>query len=1013
MISSTAIDLPKHREQVRLGCQRAGFPADQIMENLTALDADAVEVSLKMVEEADIYLGIYAHRYGYVPDGKDVSITEMEYNRAAELKKPRLIFFIHEDHPLNIKDVERGKGADKLDAFKERIGKERVAAFFKSAEDLRGDVFEALVALRKKLEGDEPKDAKAVAHSLHRRTAIPEPPEAYVAHPYTLLQTRELVGRQKQLNALTDWVATPGSGAYDCPIFCFVAIGGMGKSALTWKWFRDIAPEEMKPVAGRLWWSFYESDASFENFLNRALCYVSGREEDEVRDMAWHDREAELLSYLSKDPYLLVLDGLERILLAYHRMDAHSLADDDYDQQAANWVADASGLPSSAAQSFTGQHRLRDTIDPRAGAFLQKLSQVQASRVLISTRLYPLALQLPTRAPRPGCFAYFLSGLSDDDALGLWRGLGVKGARQELVPMFQSFESHPLLVQALAGEVARYRKKPGDFAAWRADHPRFDPASVPLEKRKSHILVHALEGLGKDFREILTTLVGFRMAATYDTLEALLVGDGKIYARVPDLDRGLDELEDRGLIGWDREASRYDAHPIVRSVVWELAGKEDKDAVYSALEAHFEPMAVSDWDDVTSLDDLAPAIERYHTLMGLGRYDDAWTLFRDRLADSTFYRLAAHAERIAWLEKLFPNGVDEAPILKELSYQQNALDSLAKSYEFSGQPGRALPLYRRANELNEQEGNKSDLANTMSNLGAAFFATGALREAAGTIRSALVLDRELGEAYSEGIRLVELGRSLSLAGNQESARLAFGRSQHIFLESKRRQPEGVVSTFRSELALCQADIAAASTLADRAWQLAGYRKVERDFIRAGLLQGRAALGSGDFGHAEERLHVALTRTRAVNVVEMELPALIAIAELEYRRERYSNAKTGLSDVWEAADRGPYPLRQADAFNVLADIARAEGDRDGAIDAATKGYRAAWCDGPPWAYHWGLEKAKAHLKALGAPEPEMPAFDESKFEAMPEVEINPKDKHWVDPDTLGWEAIVRDIRGQSE
>jgi hypothetical protein len=28
---------------------------------------------------------------------------------------------------------------------------------------------------------------------------------------------------------------------------------------------------------------------------------------------------------------------------------------------------------------------------------------------------------------------------------------------------------------------------------------------------------------------------------------------------------------------------------------------------------------------------------------------------------------------------------------------------------------------------------------------------------------------------------------------------------------------------------------------------------------------------------------------------------------------------------------------------------------------------------------------------------MPPFDESKFEPLPEVEINPKDEHWVDPD----------------
>ena len=30
---------------------------------------------------------------------------------------------------------------------------------------------------------------------------------------------------------------------------------------------------------------------------------------------------------------------------------------------------------------------------------------------------------------------------------------------------------------------------------------------------------------------------------------------------------------------------------------------------------------------------------------------------------------------------------------------------------------------------------------------------------------------------------------------------------------------------------------------------------------------------------------------------------------------------------------------------------------------------------------------------------MPPFDESKFEPMPEVEINRKDEYWVDPDAL--------------
>ena len=80
-------------------------------------------------------------------------------------------------------------------------------------------------------------------------------------------------------------------------------------------------------------------------------------------------------------------------------MDASTLADDELDQQTANVVAGAAGLPSTAAQSFIGQHRLRQAIDPRAGAFLKKLAQVAKSRILITTRLYPSELQVPTGHP--------------------------------------------------------------------------------------------------------------------------------------------------------------------------------------------------------------------------------------------------------------------------------------------------------------------------------------------------------------------------------------------------------------------------------------------------------------------------------------------------------------------------------------------------------------------------------------------------------------------------------------
>jgi hypothetical protein len=594
MISSTARDLPEHRKEVMEACLRQGmFP--MMMEHLPASDAEAIDTSLKMVDDADIYAGVFAHRYGYIPkdnDPQQISITEMEYNRAVQRKIPRLIFVMDKAHPITIDEVETGEGAAKLGKFKDRVQTENIVNFFKSPEGLRAHVINSLSQLR-----------TPDLTTFHYVSDIPAPPEAYVAHPYTLLQTHRLIGRQPELNLLTDWVTKRKQDIYWKRILNIVAIGGMGKSALTWKWFNEIAPEEMKPLAGRMWWSFYESDASFENFIIRALAYVTGRQLDEVQKIPVGEREAQLLATLNREPYLIVLDGLERILIAYARMDAAHLTDDDYDRQTANYVANAYGLPASAAQSFTGEHRLRRTADPRVGSFLRKLAQVQAARILVSTRLYPFELQVLTGEPTQGCAAIFLHGLADDDALELWRAFGVGGARDLLLPLFRQFENHPLLIQTLASEVARYRRSPGNFEDWRRDHPDFDPFRLPLANVKSHVLEFSLLGLDDRSRKVLQTIAAFRMPTRYDTLTALLAGEDKPCRDERDLDDVLTELEDRGLIGWDRRANRYDLHPIVRGVVWSALRDDARQGVYTALHSHFDSLPTIDEERVHSLED--------------------------------------------------------------------------------------------------------------------------------------------------------------------------------------------------------------------------------------------------------------------------------------------------------------------------------------------------------------------------------------------------------------------------
>lgn len=148
MIGSTIRDLPDHRERVQDACLRQGmFP--KMMEYLPANDDDAITNSLALVDEAEIYVGIFAYRYGYVPKGRTESITQLEYEYAVKLGIPRKIFVMHEDHPVKPGDVETGDGAEKLRQFKDKLKADNFVNEFKSAEELGKHVVNSLAAEKK------------------------------------------------------------------------------------------------------------------------------------------------------------------------------------------------------------------------------------------------------------------------------------------------------------------------------------------------------------------------------------------------------------------------------------------------------------------------------------------------------------------------------------------------------------------------------------------------------------------------------------------------------------------------------------------------------------------------------------------------------------------------------------------------------------------------------------------------------------------------------------------------
>jgi hypothetical protein len=156
------------------------------------------------------------------------------------------------------------------------------------------------------------------------------------------------------------------------------------------------------------------------------------------------------------------------------------------------------------------------------------------------------------------------------------------------------------------------------------------------------------------------------MPATYDALVTLSVGGNGPFPDERRLDAGLTDLEDRGLVGWDRTANRYDLHPTVRSVVWDRVDTARRRTIYAALQAYFGALPkVTDWKRVEAIEDLTATIEWYHALIGLERYDDAYLVFSEYLSNALLSRLSANRERAALREQLFPDGTEAPPHLQE------------------------------------------------------------------------------------------------------------------------------------------------------------------------------------------------------------------------------------------------------------------------------------------------------------------------------------------------------------
>ncbi len=808
----------------------------------------------------------------------------------------------------------------------------------------------------------EPAPTPVVPPPAESKPPLAEFPKPNLVHPYGL--QANFTGREQERKDLTAWLADDAH-----PICALVAMGGMGKSALAWYWLmKDVlgspSPPSPQPSpkgegVAVMWWSFYEGEVSFAKFVDEALKYVSKKDIDAARLPTTYDRALELRRELQSKRVLFVLDGFERQLRAYARLDAAYQRDD-------------------ATES---SREARACVEPDAARLLKDIAAgTTRAKVLITSRLMVSDLEDRAGDALAGVLDRELKELGRDDAIAFMRAQGVKqGTPAEIATVCEAYGNHPLSLRLLSGLIARDTRTPGDIAA----APRHD-VHADLVQRQHHVLEQSYNALPEKERTLLSRIAAFRSVMTYDALAIFnefddpSAGSGQVSAK---FDAALNDLQARGLLQRDIAAgrNRYDLHLIVRHYCYDRL--IDKKGVHTRLYNYFATQVAKVVPKAKELPgggqllfipaakkgkpfaDLQPTLELYHHTVRASRYDEAYKLFYYRLLQQLYFHFGSHQTCIELLQALFPDGDDHPPRLKDSSEQEETLSEVANSYALLGQSLKALQVHTMAIAIGEKLRFKNILTDSFTNSARNNIRLGELTAAEQNVQRGIELSREIKDEFREAISHRELGRLLAYRGAFDDATRKLDMALGLFEKQNAIQSIVIVWLYRALRAFLMGGADTALMTSQHAfefWKRDAEERypVEKDLVEVEWLWGAALVMEGkDLNNAATHLTEALTRCRRINLVELEPDILLAWAKwhrirgpststsatLSVRSGR-SEAQVYAEEALAIADRCEYRLKQAEIHNFLARLALDAGNRALARQHAEIAKERAWCEG---------------------------------------------------------------------
>jgi hypothetical protein len=1022
MVSSTFWDLEEHRAKLMNAISGQGLHP-VAMEQDAALPAGTViDSSLDKVRDAAAYVGVISFRYGQVPEDDELnpdrlSLTQLEFREARDIDRPILIFIMGAEHDVKLAAVEVDPiKIRKLDAFREEVKRasegstvHRVYKEFNSLQGFEVAATQSVAALRRLLEEQSTPVDDSSRVSADRGSSdgdgIPAPPELYAEPPY--IGSHAFVGRAAQLETLTDWAAS----AEPHPVLLFEAIGGAGKSMLTWEWTIRHATTVRADWAGLFWYSFYEKGAVMADFCRRALGYITGQPLTVLRKKKQPELGELLLRQLQAKPWLLVLDGLERVLVAYHRYDAAQLRD----EQAGDRDTIAHRDPSAA-------------IRPEDDELLRQLAAATRSKILVTSRLIPRVLLNPSSQPIPGVRHERLPGLRPADAEALLRHSGVRGDSGQIQDYLQRHcDCHPLVTGVVAGLVNDYLPDRGNFDAWAADPAyggQLNLADLDLVQKRNHILQTALAALPDPSQQLLSTLALLSEAVDYATLAVLnphlpsepeevpepdapedhlmweLWSDEEKaqeklhyaaalerrqeylrarqawrespdYAAAPGkLEFSVRDLERRGLLQYEHAGGRWDLHPVVRGVAAGRLRSEDRNRLGQRVVDYFSERPHNPYEQAETLDDLSNGLHLVRTLLQMGRIRAAADAYMGDIANALQFNLNAAAETLSLLRPFFT--ADWASPSADLrdgdgahlaNYAANAFCMIDQLDQGLILYGTALRPFLKVNHLN-------NIYAVLHNAGQALEQQNRLARSDEVGRLALAsaeLNDQPAQLFVARLRRFE---GLTLRGQWEDAEAMW----HTVDGMGRDWPRYTYLQGDAELQYAQFCFQRGTLTADQLDEnehLAGSGRNRLALRELHALRGHWLLASGEWAAAADACGKAIRVAHESGLTNPGAETQLALAR--FRLGKLHDPRHEALRL--ASFRRPHHL-------TLAELWHAIGESDQAVKHALAAYQWAWADGHPHVRAYLLDRATSLLNILGGKIPKLPAYDPSQDQKLP-------------------------------